>query len=325
MIHTQIRTRLNLILDIEYPILQEGINYATGSTLASAVSNAGGLGVLPSGGLDPDILRAEIQKIKESTSNPFGVSISLKQGNIGDVLDVVLSENVKVVITSGGSAGRYTRLLKEKGCCVIHEVSSSEEAKQAERVGVDAVIARGIEAGGYHGKSEMGTFALTSIVSDAVKIPVIALGGITDGRSLVASLALGAEGVQIGTRFIATWEAEAHQNYKDALVQHSDTVLVMRKESPLRLLKNKFARQIKEMEDAGVPLDRIRKEITQDRFRRGMVEGDVEEGALIASQGVGQIKSIKSVQDIIREMLFEIMVIKEQFNKHVLSPNKIIS
>lgn len=314
-----VKTRLNLMFNIDYPILQEGIDYAAGSRLVAAVSESGGLGVLPTGAFDPDQLENEIKKLKEVTDKPYAVSVSLTSEFIDDFIDVIFSEGVEIVITRGSAPGERTRQLKERGCRVIHEVTNVLEAKRCESMGVDAVIARGMESGGYNGIEGIGAMVLTPLIADAVKIPVIASGGIVDGRSFSAALCLGAEGIQVGTRFAACWESQAHQKYKEALVNYDDrgTVVLMSKHRPLRVLKNEFARKIQQMEESDADIDEIKKEITREKFEAGIAKGDVENGLLPASQGIGLIKSIKSARDVIKEMLFEIMIIRDQFNKYM--------
>jgi enoyl-[acyl-carrier protein] reductase II len=314
-----IKTRLNLMLDIKYPIIQEGIEFVAGPRLAGAVSESGGLGVLASGNLEPAGLKEAIEKTREITRLPFGVTLSLDESNTDEMLQVIRDCKVPVVITRKGSPSLYTRGLKESGARVIHEISRLEQARESEKAGADAIIAKGAESGGFVNGELLASMIFIPSAYDQVKIPIIAAGGIVDGRTMAAALSLGAEGIQMGTRFIASWESDAHEKFKQFLIREGSThtAVFVQDGSPVRILNNSFAERLLELLASGESPDEVGSQITRERMDQGMSRGDTQDGILMAGQGVGFIKSIKSAKDVIREIVFEIMVVKDQFSKYV--------
>ncbi len=281
--------------------------WVSGYKLAVAVSNAGGLGLIGAGSMKPDLLREQIQKAKNKTDKPFGVNIPLLRGDALDLINVTIDEGVKIVFTSAGHPGKFIDKLKKAGCVVVHVVPSVKYALKAESVGCDAVVAEGFEAGGHNGLDEITTFVLIPQVVDAVKIPVIAAGGIADGRGMAAAFALGAEGVQIGTRFAASIESSAHQNYKQAIVETTDnsTVLILKKVTPVRLIKNKFSQQIIDAENRGATTEELANLLGKNRERMAILEGNLDEGEIEAGQCAGMIKEIFPAGEIVRKIVEE--------------------
>ena len=307
------KTRVCGLLGIEYPILQGGMNVISNAEMAAAVSNAGGLGIVtPFAGVgvarDPaalvENLRNQIRKTKSLTDKPFGVNYPIL-GIAKELIDVALEEKVPVVTTSAGSPATYTKYLKDAGIKVLHVVASVRHARKAEEEGVDGVIAEGIEAGGHDGRDEIPTLVLVPQVVDAVKVPVVAAGGIVDSRGLVAAFALGAEGVQMGTAFITTHECMAHPNFKEAIIKagDTDTVITGRKLGPTRGLKNPLTDKLVEMEAAGASADEMQEFLGYDRITRGAVEGDLVEGEGYCGAGAGMIRDIVSCEEVIRRIL----------------------
>jgi enoyl-[acyl-carrier protein] reductase II len=294
--------RITELLQIEYPIIQAGMIWASGWRLASAVSNAGGLGVLGSGSMYPDVLREHIRKCKAATDRPFGVNVPLLYPDIDKHIQVILEEGVKIVFTSAGNPKTWTGVLKEKGTTVIHVVSSSKFAKKAEEAGCDAIVAEGFEAGGHNGREETTTMVLIPIVADAVKIPVIAAGGIATGRQMLAAMIMGAEGVQMGSRFVASEEASSHIEFKKAVVGSSegDTVLTMKQLTPVRLIRNKFYTQVQEAEWRGASPEELKTLLGRARAKKGMFEGDMDEGELEIGQVSAMLDSILPAGDIVK-------------------------
>jgi enoyl-[acyl-carrier protein] reductase II len=302
-----LKTRITELFKIQYPIIQAGMVWVSGYKLAVAVSNTGGLGIIGAGSMKPDLLREHIQKAKSKTDKPFGVNIPLLRRDGEELIDVSIGENVKIVFTSAGHPGKFIDKLKKVGCVVVHVVPSVKYALKAESVGCDAVVAEGFEAGGHNGLDEITTFVLVPQVVDAVKIPVIAAGGIADGRGVAAAFALGAEGVQIGTRFAASVESSAHQNYKQAIVEATDssTVLILRKVTPVRLIKNKFSLQIIETENRGATSEELSNLLGKGRERMAILEGNLDEGEIEAGQCAGMIKEILPAGEIVRKIVDE--------------------
>ncbi len=302
------KTKLCELLDIEYPIIQGGMNWIANAELAAAVSNAGALGIVsPTAGMrleddQEENLRSHIRKAKSLTDKPFAVNFPLQTPDVDKLIDAAIEEGVKVVTTSAGNPALYTAHLKEAGVKVLHVVASVRHAQGAERQGVDAVIAEGYEAGGHNGFDELSTFALVPQVVDAVSIPVVAAGGIADARGLVAALALGAEGVQIGTRFVATHECIAHQNFKDAVVKAIDTgtVITGRKLGHTRGLKNEFTAKMLETEGSGASPEELLVLIGLGRSRSGELDGNVVDGELYCGSIAGMVKDIVSAGDVVR-------------------------
>jgi enoyl-[acyl-carrier protein] reductase II len=296
--------RITSLFGIEYPIIQAGMVWASGWRLASAVSNAGGLGLLGSGSMYPDVLREHIQKCRQATDKPFGVNIPLLYADVEKHMQIVLEEGVKVVFTSAGNPRTWTPILKENGVKVVHVVSSSAFAAKAEAAGCDAVVAEGFEAGGHNGREETTSFVLLPLVRAAVKIPLIAAGGIATGRQMLAAMVLGAEGVQVGSRFVASEEASSHMAFKNAVIQakEGDTQLSMKQVVPVRLLKNNFFEQVKEAEARGATKEELLALLGRGRAKKGMFEGDLENGELEIGQVAAMIREILPAGDIVREV-----------------------
>lgn len=299
--------RITALFGIRYPLIQAGMIWASGWKLASAVSNAGGLGLLGAGSMYPEVLREHIQKCKAATDKPFGVNVPLLYPDIEQLMQIIVEEKVPVVFTSAGNPKTWTGFLKEKGIKVVHVVSSSKFAKKAEEAGCDAVVAEGFEAGGHNGREETTTMVLVPAVCAAVKIPVIAAGGIATGRQMLAAMVLGAEAVQIGSRFVCTPEASSHPAFKEAIVNalEGDTQLAMKKVVPVRLLKNKFAEQIKQAELRGASEEELKNILGRARAKKGMFEGDMEEGELEIGQVSALIHEIKPAKEIVEEIINE--------------------
>lgn len=300
-----IRTRICDILGIEHPIIQGGMAWVATGELAGAVSNAGGLGIIGAGNAPADVVRAEIRKVKEITQKPFGVNVMLLSPFVDEVMEAIMQERVPVITTGAGNPGKYISGLKRIGCKIIPVIPSVSLARRMERLGVDAVIAEGTEAGGHIG--ELSTLVLVPQIVDAVKIPVIAAGGIADGRGLAAALALGAQGVQIGTRFICAAECTAHINYKQAVLRAKDRDAVVTGRStghPVRNLRNRLTRKLEEMENRRVPVEEL-ESVGRGALRLSVVEGDVENGSVMAGQTAGMIKKIQPSQEIIQEIITE--------------------
>ncbi len=302
-----INNRVTNLLNITYPIIQAGMVWVSGWKLASAVSNNGGLGLIGSGSMKPDLLLEHIKKCKAATNKPFGVNIPLLRGDAEELVKVVIEENVKIVFSSAGHPGKFIDVLKKNDITVCHVVPSIKFALKAESVGCDAIVGEGVEAGGHNGADELTTFALIPQLVDAVKIPVIAAGGIADGRGILAALALGAEGVQIGTRFAVTQESSAHPNYKQRVVEakDSDTVLILKKIGMARMLKNKFSNEAITAEYSGVDADKLKELLGQKRERLGIFEGNADEGMMEAGQGSGLIKDIPTVKELMSRLINE--------------------
>ena len=304
----KIKTKITELFNIEYPIIQAGMVWVSGWKLASAVSNEGGLGLIGAGSMKPDLLREHIQKCKSATDKPFGVNIPLLRGDADELVKVTIEEGVKIVFSSAGHPGKFIKQLKENDIKVAHVIPSVKHALKAEEVGCDAVVGEGVEAGGHNGINETTTISLIPQLVDALKIPVIAAGGIADGRGILAALSLGAEGVQIGTRFAATVESSAHQNYKQKVVKAKDdgTVLAFKKIGLVRMLKNDFADRAIQAEKDGWDEIKLRELLGSKRERLGIFEGDETEGELEAGQSVGLIKDIPTVKELFERLLREV-------------------
>jgi len=267
--------RVTKLFGIDYPIIQAGMIWASGWKLASAVSNAGGLGLIGSGSMYPDVLKEHIQKCKAATSRPFGVNIPLLYPDIDKHIQIVIEEGVKIVFTSAGNPKTWTSVLKEKGITVVHVISSSKFARKSEEAGCDAVVAEGFEAGGHNGREETTTMVLIPAVVNAVKIPVIAAGGIATGKQMLAVMVMGAEGVQMGSRFVASEEASSHINFKNAVINSNegDTILTLKQLTPVRLIKNDFYKQVQEAENKGASVEELKAILGRARAKKGMFEG----------------------------------------------------
>lgn len=296
--------RITELFGIQYPIIQAGMIWASGWRLASAVSNAGGLGLIGAGSMYPDVLREHIQKCKAATDKPFGVNLPLLYPDIDKHIAIILEEKVPIVFTSAGNPKTWTKALKDAGIKVVHVVSSAKFAKKSEDAGVDAVVAEGFEAGGHNGREETTTLCLIPMVREAVSIPVIAAGGIATGRAMLAVMALGAEGAQVGSRFVCTPEASSHQNFKEAVVkaQEGDTVLTLKKLTPVRLIKNDFYVKVAEAENVCATIEELNALLGRARAKKGMFEGDLTEGELEIGQISGLIHDIKPAADIVADL-----------------------
>ena len=299
--------RIVQLFKIQYPIIQGGMVWASGWRLASAVSNAGGLGLIGAGSMYPDVLLEHIQKCRKATAKPFGVNIPLMYPDVPALIKIILQENVPIVFTSAGNPTLYTQTLQQAGVTVVHVVSSSHFAQKAAAAGCDAVVAEGFEAGGHNGREETTTLVLTPLVKKAVSIPVIAAGGIGSGSQMLAAFALGAEGVQVGSRFVCTPEASSHDAFKQAVLQASEgsTQLMLKKLAPVRLLKNEFFQQVQDAENRGAGKEELQQILGRARAKLGMFEGNLQEGELEIGQVSAQIKKIQPAAEIIQEMLIE--------------------
>lgn len=293
------------LFNIQYPLIQAGMVWASGWELASSVSNAGGLGIIGSGSMYPDVLREQIRKCKVATDKPFGVNVPLLYPDLDQHLQIIIEEGVKIVFTSAGNPKTYTSFLKEKGITVVHVVSSSKFAKKAAEAGCDAVVAEGFEAGGHNGREETTSMVLIPLVKESVSIPVIAAGGIATGKQMLAAMVLGADGVQIGSRFVATPEASSHMAFKEAILKatEGDTELMMKQVVPVRLLKNTFYQQIADAEARGASKDELIAILGKGRAKKGMFEGDMEEGELEIGQVSAMISEIKPAKEIVEEII----------------------
>ena len=301
-------TRITQLFDIKYPIIQGGMVWASGWRLASAVSNAGGLGLLGAGSMHPDTLAEHINRCKQATDKPFGVNIPIMYPEMEKAIEVILREKVKIVFTSAGNPKLWTPILQKEGVKVAHVVSSSTFALKAQEAGVDAVVAEGFEAGGHNGREETTTLVLVPAVRQHIRIPLIAAGGIATGRAMLAAMALGAEGVQIGSRFVATTEASVHEAFKQKVIAsgEGDTLLTLKELAPVRLLKNHFFEQIKALYDAGnATPERLRELLGSGRTKRGMFEGDMQEGELEIGQVAALINKVQPVSEVFKELLTE--------------------
>jgi enoyl-[acyl-carrier protein] reductase II len=296
---------INRLFNIKHPIIQGGMIWCSGWELASAVSNAGGLGLIGSGSMYPEVLRTHIQKCRRATDNPFGVNVPLLYPNIEDHINVILEEGVKIVFTSAGNPKTWTKILKDQGVTVVHAVSNVKFALKCEEAGVDAIVAEGFEAGGHNGREETTTLVLIPQVRQAVKLPVIAAGGIGSGQAIAAALALGADGVQIGSRFVATHESSAHINFKNSVVsaKEGDTSLTLKQLTPVRLIRNSFFSQVDELEKKGGSVAELTELLGRGRSKKGMFEGDLDEGELEIGQVSASIQKIQSVQEVFDELL----------------------
>jgi len=309
-----LRTRITALFGIRYPIIQAGMVWTAGSTLAVAVSEAGGLGMIGAGSMNPDLLREHIRKAKARTAYPVAVNIPLMRRDAETLVHVTVEEGIRIVFTSSGHPLKYTSLLKEAGCTVVHVIAAVKHARKAVEAGCDAVVAEGFEAGGHNGIDEITTLALIPQVADAVTIPLLAAGGIADGRGMAAALALGADGVQVGTRFAATVESSAHERYKQAVVaaQDTDTVLTLKKVTPVRMIKTPFARKAMEAERGGASKEELETLLGVKREMMGIFEGNIEEGEFEAGQSSGLVRNIAPAAEIVRRMMEEYYAVKQK-------------
>ena len=301
------------LFGITYPIVQGGMIWTSGWRLASAVSNAGGLGLLGAGSMYPEVLKEHIAKCQKATDKPFGVNVPMLYPNIEEIMDIIANSGVKIVFTSAGNPRTWTSFLKDKGITVVHVVSSVKFAKKAQDAGVDAIVAEGFEAGGHNGRDETTTMVLIPSVKEHINIPLIAAGGIANGKSMLAAMVLGADGVQVGSRFAASHEGSAHNLFKQRIVEakEGDTHLTLKELAPVRLLKNKFYEDVQNAYANGATKEDLISLLGRARAKRGMFEGDLEEGELEIGQVSGLIHSIESAGDIIQHMITEFEKAKE--------------
>ena len=306
--------RITELFNIKYPIIQGGMIWASGWKLASAVSNAGGLGLIGSGSMYPEVLREHIQKCKKATDKPFGVNIPLLYPNMEEIVQIIIDEGVKIVFSSAGNPKTWTSHLQSHGITVVHVVSSVKFALKAQEAGVNAVVAEGFEAGGHNGREETTTLALIPMVKEQLDIPLIAAGGIANGKSMLSVMILGADGVQVGSRFVATPEASSHQNFKDLVVKakEGDTQLTLKELAPVRMLKNKFFNQVIELYSKNPSKEDLIELLGRARAKKGMFEGDLDDGELEIGQISGLIHDIKPAGKIVEDMVSEFKEAKEK-------------
>ncbi|MBS1682388.1 MAG: nitronate monooxygenase [Bacteroidetes bacterium] len=309
--------RIQKLFNIEYPIIQAGMVWCSGWRLASAVSNAGGLGLIGSGSMHPETLEVHIQKCKAATTKPFGVNVPLLYPEMDKIMKIIVDEGVKIVFTSAGNPAIWTNFLKEKGITVTHVVSSTKFALKSVDAGVDAVVAEGFEAGGHNGREETTTMCLLPKVREAVTVPLIAAGGIASGRAMLAAEALGADGVQIGTRFAAALESSGHENFKNRIVNlgEGETMLTMKQLVPVRMIKNRFYQQVAEAEQNGVSAEELKNLLGRGRSKRGIFEGDMEDGELEIGQAASFVKGILPASAILNEIWEEYLESKKSLLK----------
>ncbi len=301
------KNRISQLFDIQYPIVLAGMIWCSGWELASAVSNAGGLGLIGSGSMYPEVLADHIRKCKKATDKPFGVNLPMLYPDIEKHIKVILDEGVKIVFTSAGNPQKWTPVLKAEGVTVVHVISNSKFARKSEDAGVDAIVAEGFEAGGHNGREETTTLCLIPIIREAVRIPVIAAGGISSGRSMLAAMILGAEGVQIGSRFVASNESSAHANFKNKVIDASegDTLLLLKQITPVRLLRNKFFLEVEQAEKKCAGADELRMILGKGRAKKGMFEGNLDEGEFEIGQVSALLKDIMPAKMIVEEIVSE--------------------
>lgn len=309
--------KITSLFNIKYPIVQGGMIWNSGYKLASAVSNAGGLGLIGAGSMYPEILREHIQKCQKATTYPFGVNVPMLYPNVEEILKIIIEEGVKIVFTSAGNPKIWTPYLKENGITVVHVVSSSTFAIKVQEAGVDAVVAEGFEAGGHNGREETTTFTLIPMVKEKITIPLIAAGGIATGSGMLAAMVLGADGVQMGSRFAASIESSAHDNFKESIVssKEGDTQLTLKELAPVRLLKNKFYQEVQELYAKGATKEDLIQLLGRARAKRGMFEGDLDNGELEIGQIAGLIHDILPVHQIIDNIIAEYQLAQKESAK----------
>ncbi len=299
------KNKITALFNIQYPIIQAGMVWCSGWKLASAASNAGGLGLIGSGSMDPDLLLFHIRKCREATNKPFGVNVPLLYAHSAEHIHTIINENIKIVFTSAGNPTTYTQILKENGITVVHVIANSKFAVKAQEAGVDALVAEGFEAGGHNGREETTSFCLIPQIKKICKVPLIAAGGMHNGRSLLAAQVLGADAIQVGSRFAACSESSAHANFKAAVLTSAegDTKLTLKQLTPVRMLKNAFYKQIEEAEQRHATIEELRNLLGRGRSRRGILEGDLLEGEL----EIGQVASLLDKQETVAEVIADIM------------------
>lgn len=306
--------RITELFNIKYPIVQAGMVWNSGWRLASAASKSGILGLIGAGSMYPDVLRDHIQKCKKATNKPFGVNVPMLYPNIQEIMDIIVEEGVKIVFTSAGNPKTWTSWLKEQDITVVHVVSSVKFALKAQEAGVDAVVAEGFEAGGHNGRDETTTFTLIPMVKEHIQIPLIAAGGIATGQAMLAAMVLGADGVQVGSRFAASEESSAHVNFKKLIIdtKEGDTELTLKELAPVRLIKNKFYNDLQELYKKSPTPEQLQQLLGRGRAKKGMFEGDLEAGELEIGQVAGLIHDIKPVAQIVEDMMCEFTEAKKQ-------------
>ena len=306
--------RITKLFNIKHPIIQAGMIWSSGWRLASAASNSGILGLIGAGSMYPDVLREHIQKCKTATDKPFGVNVPMLYPNIEEIMDIIVEEDVKIVFTSAGNPKTWTSWLQDKGITVVHVVSSVKFALKAQAAGVDAVVAEGFEAGGHNGRDETTTLTLIPMVKEQLEIPLIAAGGIATGKAMLACMVLGADAVQVGSRFVASEESSAHQAFKQIVVdaKEGDTQLTLKELAPVRLIKNKFYNDLQELYKTSPTPEQLKELLGRARAKRGMFEGDLEDGELEIGQISGLIHDVKSVANIVKDIVVEFEEAKQQ-------------
>ncbi len=307
------QNRITDLFNIKYPIVQGGMIWNSGWRLASAASNSGILGLIGAGSMYPDVLREHIQKCKQATDKPFGVNVPMLYPNIEEIMNIIVEEGVKIVFTSAGNPKTWTKWLQDKGITVVHVVSSVKFALKAQDAGVDAVVAEGFEAGGHNGRDETTTLTLIPMVKEHLKIPLLAAGGIATGKAMLACIVLGADGVQVGSRFVASTESSAHQAFKQVVVEakEGDTQLTLKELAPVRLIKNKFFNDVEALYKTAPTPEQLKELLGRARAKKGMFEGDLDEGELEIGQISGLIHDIKPVAEIVKEMVDEFEIAKK--------------
>lgn len=309
--------RITSLFNIRYPLIQAGMIWCSGWRLASAVSNAGGLGMIGSGSMSPDLLRDQIRKCKETTAKPFGVNVPLLYEKNDEKFTILEEEGVKIVFTSAGNPETWTKHLKARGFVVVHVIANVKFAVKCRDAGVDAVVAEGFEAGGHNGREETTTMVLVPQIREVIDLPLIAAGGIASGRAMLAAFSLGAEGVQIGSRFVATPESSAHHMFKQRVLEASDgdTILALKRIGPVRLLRNKFYREISKLEETGTSAEDLAVFLGKGRAKKGMLEGDLENGELEIGQVSGMIRELKPAAEIVEEIMTEFVNRQKEVTK----------
>ena len=310
------QNKVTELFQIKYPIIQGGMVWTSGWRLASAVSNAGGLGVIGAGSMYPEVLREHIQKCKQATKKPFGVNVPMLYPDIDKLMDIIVEMGVKIVFTSAGNPKTWTSYLKEKGIIVVHVVSSLKFALKSQEAGVDAIVAEGFEAGGHNGRDETTTLTLIPSVKEKITIPIIAAGGIATGRAMLAAMILGADGVQVGSRFVASDEASSHQLFKQKVIgaEEGDTQLTLKELAPVRLLKNKFYHDVQTAYANGATKEQLKILLGRARAKHGMFEGDMEEGELEIGQVSALIHNIKPAAQIVADIIYEFEKAKKEIS-----------
>lgn len=308
--------KIKQLFGIQYPIIQGGMVWCSGWKLASAVSNSGGLGLLGAGSMYPEVLKEHIAKMKQATTKPWGINVPMLYPDLDNIINIIISEGVKIVFTSAGNPAKYTSLLKSHGITVVHVVANTKFAKKCEDAGVDAIVAEGFEAGGHNGREETTTLTLIPTIRQSTSLPIIAAGGIATGRGMLAAMALGADGVQMGSRFAVAKESSAHDNFKELVTTlgEGDTMLSLKKLAPVRLIKNEFFNRVVEAETSGASIEELKALLGRGRAKKGIFEGDLTEGELEIGQVSSIIDSIQSVDEIITEIITEYRLTKDNIS-----------